>query len=170
MAKDLKDKAMLESTPKEDIVTATEVIEEIFNTPKIIKYKEKGEIKTIEVSRMSVQTLEKAILSFFKLIALVKNTPTAEGKNKLEFNFAGLSYFANSQDLSTLKEVVLTCINVSLDDFNKFPPTMVMKIIDKWLEINHDEVIGFAKSFLALKENLTKYVIDLNQILLPDKK
>lgn len=169
MAKELNSKVILESPKEQTTPEAFEIIEEIFNEPTIIKYKEKGEIKTIEVSRMTLLSIEKAISAFFKLISLFKPTVVG-GSPSVDINYSSLIMLSNSNDLKVVREVVVTCLNISSEELSKFPPKFVLKIIEAWININKTEITEFIKSFFQLKENLKGYATDLNQIFLTNKQ
>lgn len=139
--------------------SSDEAIYTIFNTPEIVKYKDvSGDIKEIEIRRLTFHCLEKAMSPLFKIIALT----IVKGE---AFLMHGIASLGNPEDMNNLKEVMLNCLNITKDELNKLPLPLFAKVLEKWLKINRDEITEFAKSFLLLKEELAKYKTELSPLL-----
>jgi len=138
----------------------------ILNLPEILRYKDiDGEVKEIEIKRLSVFSLEKAIQPVFKLLSLV-DLDTGE------FMIGGLATLVKPEDMNNLKQVVVSCLNVTMDKFNSFTISLFMKIVNKWLAINRDEIKEFTKAFLVTREEIVKYkeVLDKINLSIPKSK
>jgi len=142
--------AELQAKRKDNAVN--QALNELTNSPDIVSYKDDdGSIKEVKVKRLKFICIEKAVQQFVRLVSIVK---TGETGNKIELkNLLGVF---NKEEMDSLKEIILTCLNITKDEFDNLPCSTVLNIINTWIVINEDEVNAMYKHFLAIKESVAK--------------
>lgn len=123
------------------------------NEPEVVSYQEqdiKGVIvtKTIEVSRMSVRSLETALQPLLKLLSMLDST------GNLQIAALGL---LTIEDRSAVRDVISTCVNLTPNELADLPIRIFGRVMIAWLKINREEVAAFAQTFLGMKEEILKY-------------
>jgi len=125
-------------TDKEE-AKVVNVTKELFNK------KEKVSVDGLEFEmwRMNVETLELATATILKIIMFFQ---------------PGSSLFnlIDKQDVAVVRSIIASCSTLDAETLKQLPMTTFLKIVDKWIEVNEQELIQASKLFLALRERVTK--------------
>jgi len=149
----IRDSKIILSTKKEN---TADFLEEIFNEPAEIKYKYKGEIRSILIDRLSLISIEKASRAFIKLIKIYNEAKKTDGLTMYSYAEILVDHFSKPEEFSDVKNILFSCTNITPEEFSKFPPSFALKIINEWVEVNQNEIGEFSKRFLALKGMMTQ--------------
>ncbi|RLG45153.1 MAG: hypothetical protein DRN81_02575 [Thermoproteota archaeon] len=125
-------------TNKQEEAKVVNVTKELFNK------KEKVNVDGLEfeVWRMNVETLELATATVLKISMFFQ---------------PGSSLFnlIDKEDVAVVRAIIASCSTLDAETLKQLPMTTFLKIVDKWLEVNEQELIQAAKLFLALRERMT---------------
>ena len=134
-------------------------IDVLSNEPEVFIYKEKINNKIVDqkilVRRLSIRSIEKAISPILKVIQLI------DGNGGVNVAALGL---VNEKEITAFRDVISTCCNKSSDELADLPPSIFMKLLIKWLEVNKTEIVEFAKSFLEISPVLQSYRTELERL------
>lgn len=125
-------------TNKQEETKVVNVTKELFNK------KEKVNVDGLEfeIWRMNVETLELATATILKISMFFQ---------------PGTSLFnlIDKEDVAVVRTIIASCSTLDTETLRQLPMTTFLKIVDKWLEVNEQELIQAAKLFLALRERVT---------------
>ena len=108
--------------------------------------------RVIQIWRISVETLEIATATIIKFMIVFQ--PGAAIYNMI-----------NKNDIAVLRQIIAACSSLGEEEMKTMPLVDFLKIMDKWLELNENELVEASKLFLVIRGRLEK----LGQSTLPKK-
>lgn len=142
------------SEPEESVIAI------LMNEPEVVTYYEqKGKEKVkkeIEVSRMTFRTIELAFAPIVKIVSLADTTGSIT---------ASALFGLSSKDFEAIREVLVSCVNISSAQFAKLPISIVTPVLEAFLRVNREEIVAFAKGFLKIGQEMRKYQESLTPLL-----
>lgn len=121
----------------DEVKAEVSATDEIFNKPVFLII----EGKNVELRRISVDTLEIATTTILKMVMLFQ-------PNKPIFSFV------EKGDVAVLREVIVSCSNLTSKEVTAMSATGFFKLVDKWLELNTTEIAEISKLFLSIRGKL----------------